>query len=158
MKHPRLARLAWSATFAALTACGGEASTHTSLACGSPPPVAIAELWLSYPGPGTTAVPRSIGNVIFAYAGDPFRSDTVMITSSAGSIQTGALSPASSPPPVPHATPANYTGSVSYLTVSIPTLAANTTYTVRYTYTDFADNPPTCQTRITQTLGTFSTE
>lgn len=143
---------------ALLVACGGGASDPGSSTCGSPPPVALPELWLSYPEPSATAVPRSIGNVVFAYAGNPFQSDTVSITSTAGPVPASTFTAAPSPLPSPHATPANYGGNVTYLAVPVPTLAPMTTYTVSYTYTDWADNPPSCQTHVTQPLGTFTTE
>lgn len=134
-------------------------SPPSSASCGSPPPVAIAELWLSYPEPGATSVPTDIGEIVFA--GDDtnyFGPDTVNVsTPTQVSVPVGAFTAAPSPMPTPYATPAAQSGDVPYEAVPVPRLSPSTTYTVSYTYRDWANTPPSCTQSITQQLGTFTT-
>ncbi|HEV3153717.1 MAG TPA: hypothetical protein VGZ02_07945 [Candidatus Baltobacteraceae bacterium] len=143
---------------AGLAACAGTAATAPA-SCGFPPPVPIPELWLSYPEPGATNVPLNVGEVIFV--GIPsgfFGPDTVAITSSGGtSIPVGAFTAPPSPLPSPYAIPTGFSGNIPFSAVPVPTLSPSTTYNVSFSYIDWAENPPSCRTHVTQQLGAFTT-
>jgi hypothetical protein len=124
--------------------------------CGPPPPVAYAQLWLVYPIPGATGVSTSIGEVVFADLDGI--STQVAILSPAGRVPVGTFTAAPSPLPSPRVTPGSQFGAgVPYVAAPVPTLSATTTYTVSFTNIEWADNPPSCQAYVTQTLGTFTT-
>lgn len=147
-----------AAALAAGCGGGGGASDPAVVSCGSPPPVPIPQLWLSYPVPGSTAVPTTIGMMIFA--GNPngrFGTDTLAVTSATGNLSVGSFTTPPSPLPTPYATPSNYSGNVPFVAVSLPTLAPATAYEVSYTYTDWSSMPPACTQKITQQLGSFTT-
>lgn len=139
---------------------GGGNQLQTPAPCGLPPPVPIAELWLSYPQPGATSVPLNIGEIVFAGADTGyFGSDTVSVSSSTqATVPVGAFTAAPSPMPTPFATPPNSSGNVPYEAVPIPTLSPSTTYNVSYTYRDWSSKPPSCTQKITEQLGAFTTQ
>jgi hypothetical protein len=160
MKHTFKFILLPIAAAASIVSCGGAAGTPADpvATCGSPPPVAIAQLWLAYPVPNATSVPTSIGEIVLA--GNPYGrygTDTITIASSAAQVPVGAFTAPPSPLPSPYATPPQSSGNVPYFAVPVGTLSTGTTYTVSFTYTDWADNPPTCTQQITKQLGSFST-
>jgi hypothetical protein len=138
---------------AALAACGG--TLHARDNCGTiPPPVPVPEAWLIYPMPDATGVPVSVGNLIFVDQAPLFT--TVAVTSPYGPVPLGTFTAAPTPIPSPHST--QFTGTEPYVEASVPTLSASTTYTVTYSYMDWADNPPTCQALESRNLGSFTTQ
>jgi hypothetical protein len=148
-------------TVAVLVACGGGADPNSPIAtatCGPPPPSAPPSLFLVYPMPGATGVPDDIGIVVVAGVAGTSQ-DSVTLSSAGGSVPVGAFTAAPSPLPTPHVTPgAQFGPGVAYSAVPVPTLSPATTYTVKNAYPDWADNPPSCTTTVTQTLGTFTTQ
>lgn len=62
------------------------------------------------------------------------------------------VAPTCGPPP-PSAAP-----NASYVAVPLPALSPSTTYSVKYTYTDYNDVPPSCTGPRTQPLGSFMTQ
>lgn len=144
---------------ALLGACGGAGDpTSPTSFCGSPPPLAHPQLWLVYPMPSATAVPDNIGEVVFADVAGLTPGDSVAISGGGSAVPVGAFTPAPSPLPSPRVTPgAQFGPTVPYIAAPVPTLSPNTTYTVSFTYQDWANNPPSCSTTNTQNLGTFTT-
>lgn len=129
------------------------------MGCGPPPPIPASALWLVYPIPNATAVPQNIGDIVFADLNGLGSADYVTVKSASGAVPIGEVTAAPSPLPSPRVTPgAEFGGNVTYVEVSVPTLASETTYTVKYSYTDWADNPPTCSTRLNRVLGSFTTQ
>lgn len=144
--------------FSTLAACGGGA-TQSNPGCGFPPPVPVPWLTLAYPIPGATNVPPSIGIMLMAGEVNGFYGpDTVALASWAGSVPIGTFTAAPSPLPTPYATPAGSSGDIPNVAVPLPTLSPATTYTASFTYTDWADNPPSCRTQITTKMGSFKTQ
>ena len=136
-----------------LAGCGGGGGTR---ACWPPPTWFPAQMWLSYPIPGSTAVATSIGNVILANTGGS-GPVTVTLSSTAGASTIDTSGRAPSPLPSPYATPgASSTNMLDYLDYIVPTLSHATTYTVTAAITNETSVPP-CQEITTQTLGTFTT-
>lgn len=145
---------------AALAACGGSNGDPTSpVGCGSPPPSPHPQLWLVYPMPNATAVPVSIGSLIFADIAGLTPQDLVTVSASGLQVPVGNFTAAPSPLPSPRVTPGSQFGpNAPYVAASVQTLSPATTYTVTYTYQDWADNPPSCTATQTQTLGSFTTQ
>jgi hypothetical protein len=147
---------------ALLCACGGGVGADqptSSPGCGSPPPTTHPQLWLVYPMPNATSIPDNVGSAIFADIAGLQPQDSVTISSPMGQVPVGAFTSAPSPLPSPRVTPGNEFGAnAPYVAVPLPTLSPATTYTVNYTYQDWADNPPSCTMMNTQTLGAFTTQ
>lgn len=144
--------------FASIAAgCGG--GTIATKSCGFPPPVPIPAMFLSYPEPNATNVPVNVGIVIFGGVTSGFYgSNTVTVAGPSGDVPVGAFTSAPSPLPSPHAVPSGWGGAIPYVAVSIPTLSPRATYNVSFTYIDWANNPPSCKTNVTQPLGSFTTQ
>lgn len=113
-------------------------------------------MWLVYPAPNATSVPANLAQLIFADG--PGSGQTVAVTSPGGpAIQTGTPTSAPSPLPTPNATPGGG-GYVFYLAVPIASVEPSTTYTVLLSEQVWSDNPPSCQSTQTQSLGSFTTQ
>src|SRR5579884_123010 len=157
----RVLRASGSFTILALAtvaACGGGNSIST-VSCGSPPPSPHPQLWLVYPIPSATQVPASIGALIFADVGGLTAQDSISVLSASAQVPVGAFTSAPSPLPSPRVTPgADFGPNVPYVAVPVPTLSPSTSYTVNYTFEDWADNPPSCVITQTQILGTLTTQ
>jgi hypothetical protein len=145
--------------FGVLVACAGAGGTSSTMGCGSPPPTSPPQLWLVYPMPSATAISDSIGNLIFADVGAGAQGTSIGLSTSGVSVTVGAYTAAPSPLPSPRVTPGpKFGANAPYVAVPIPTLSAASTYTVTFTYPAWADNPPSCTTTETQTLGNFTTQ
>lgn len=145
---------------AVLAACSGGGSTDpTSPGCGSPPPSAPPSLYLVYPIPNATAVPDALGTLVFATGSGVNSQESVTLSNAKTSIQVGAFIAQPSPLPSPRVTPGGaFSGDISYVAAPAPPLSPETTYTVSYTYQDWANNPPSCMAPVTEPLGSFTTE
>lgn len=152
-------RFGAAAILGVLAACGGGAGAGV-IRCGPPPPSPHPQLWLVYPMPGATQVPIAIGALIFADIVGVTPQDSVAVSAGGTPVPVGAFTAAPSPLPSPRVTPGAQFGGpdVPYISAPVPMLFPSTTYTVRFTYQDWADNPPTCTTMQTQTLGSFTTQ
>ena len=128
----------------------GACSSSSPAPCGQTtlPPT---ELFLVYPIAGATAVPTSLGDVVFA---GTTVGATLSVQSPTGPISVGSPTAAPSPLPSPYATPPL---SVPYFAVSVPTLSAATTYSVDFTYSASV-GPPKCTQLVTKSLGSFTTQ
>jgi hypothetical protein len=147
------------AAAALLVACAGGSTTDLAQGCGSPPPSAPPGLWLVYPIPDATAVPDALGSLVFASGGGLNSQDTITLVSASGSVTAGSFTAPPSPVPSPHVTPGSeFSGNVSYVAAPIPTLSPATTYTINFTYPDWADEPPSCSAPVTRGLGSFTTQ
>jgi hypothetical protein len=144
---------------AVLAACSGGGGTNpASPGCGSPPPSASPVLDLVYPIPNATAVSEFLGFLVFATGGVSSQ-EFVTLSNANTPVPVGAFTAPPSPLPSPRVTPGSkFSGDVSYVAVPVPTLSPETTYTVSYTYQDFADNPPSCMAPVTLPLGSFTTQ
>lgn len=154
------------ATLSMLSACAGAddhavplaTRTPEAVTCGSPPPVPEPAFWLAYPMPGAVDVPTSTGQLIgygFPFFG--FGNQAVVLASAGGSVSLSDFVAAPSPLPSPYATPPPQQTGEAYYGLTLPALSAQTTYSASFTYTDWADNPPSCRTQITRPLGSFTT-
>jgi hypothetical protein len=158
-----LARPAWCIVLAAgVAGCGSVASAlgftqDRGGSCGPPPPVPAPFLYFAYPGNGATSVPTTIGRLIFG--GFPSSSSAIAVNAPSGNgVPAGPLAPAPSPLPTPLATPPPPTSAGGpYFAASVPALAASTTYSVSYAFSEWSNTPPCTQT-VTVPLGSFTTQ
>jgi hypothetical protein len=102
----------------------------------------------------------AIGALIFADISGLTPQDAVALSAAGTPVPVGAFTAAPSPLPSPRVTPGAQFGGpgLPYISAPVPTLSPSTTYTVQFTYQDWADNPPACTTMQSQTLGTFTTQ
>ena len=142
-----LALAAASAAIALATACSND-STFGGTPC---PALALAPPILLYPQPGATKVPTSVGTVILSNIGP--LGGSVTLTTTGSTVAAGSFGSAPSPLPSGAATP--QPGATAQA-ASIPTLFANSTYTLNFTgnsVTGSSCAPP----QAGGALGTFST-
>lgn len=126
--------------------------------CGSPPPAPTPWLDLSYPISGSVNVSPSIGELIFfGLTNGYYGPAKVMLSSQNGQVPVGSFTAPPSPLPSPHATPTGG-NNLPYVAAPIPSLSPQTTYNVSYSYTDWANDPPSCTTEVTKPAGSFSTQ
>jgi hypothetical protein len=162
MKIDARVGLALFLAVAAGVACSSKSTPVVN--CGLPPPLPIPELILLYPAPGATGVPDAIDSLVFSGNGeDYFGPTTIALTtmSTDGAVSVvaqGTPGPAPSPLPSPLATPSGLGIDTPNSGLPVPTLSPATTYSVSRTYEDFSEQPPTCRTKISETLGTFTTQ
>lgn len=150
--------LALAAASMLVAACGGGGTSSPGPSCGSPPPVPLSILFLSYPIPGATNVPDAIGEMVFAGSpNDYFGPTTVTVADAAkNQLPVGAYTAAPSPLPTPYAVPSGFANG-PFVAVPVPAFSPATTYTVTYNYLDFGNTPPACRTQNSTTLGSFTT-
>jgi hypothetical protein len=150
-----------------LSACGASSSGAPSYSaviaeatCGPPAPGPRPFLALSYPEPNSTAVPTTIGQVIFAGSlqGVTGNATLQMTTSAGATVPLGPPTAAPSPMPTPYAVPSGWSGNIPFMAFPVPTLSPSTTYNFQYTYTDSGGLPPTCTVQVTGPAGSFTTQ
>jgi hypothetical protein len=136
-----------SLAIALSTACSND-STFGPTPC---PAILQAPPTLLYPKPGAAAVPINVGVVILSNVGP--LGGSVTLTTAGSTVAAGSFGPAPSPLPSGAATP--QPGATAQA-ASIPTLFANSSYSVNFTgNTGNGTSCPPLQSG--GTLGTFST-
>ena len=137
----------------ALAACGGASSPSSP----SPVPCPLAAGAyaipappdLLYPIPGATGVPDGNFTLVVGYSTTPPALQLVTGSGGIPTLSSNAWGPAPSPLPSPAATPRS--SSETLYGLSVPGLAAHTTYTAQVTF-----GSPPCQS--TETAGSFTTQ
>lgn len=158
----KYARITFAILLTAMAGVACSSKPAPVVDCGLPPPLPIPLVFLAYPAPGATGVADVIGTIViggppFDYYGTP--RFTLMTAQSGASTDIAEATPA--PPPSPLPSPlAIPTGEIDapFVGFPVPALSPATTYTVAYQYEDFSDQPPTCRTQVSQTLGSFTTQ
>jgi hypothetical protein len=153
---------ALAAVSLALSACGAGAvsAPQTQATCPPPAPSSQPFLAISYPEPNATAVPVTIGELIFVgFLEGLYGNATVSMESANGvGVPVGAPTSAPSPMPTPFYVPPGWGGNIPFVAIPVPTLAPSTTYTVTYRFTDYNGVPPSCVGPVTRTAGSFTTK
>ena len=160
--------LLFVASIPLLATCGGatggvpnrsQPNPQSSATCPPPVPGPRPVLDLSYPIPGSTAVPIDIGQVIFVgfYQGVTGNASISVLTASGTRVPVGAFVAAPSPMPTPYAIPTGWSGNIPFVAAPVPTLSPSTTYNITYAFTDDGGAPPSCTSQVTETSGSFTT-
>ncbi|HTW84212.1 MAG TPA: hypothetical protein VMD91_09115 [Candidatus Sulfotelmatobacter sp.] len=136
----------------ALALCGCSAASGPGTNVCSTPPIPIVQL-ASPPG-GSTGVSPSIGELVLAESSPTVGNVTVTVSSPAGTIVSGAT-PTSAPSPLPSPLASPLPGTIVYFSIGVPVLSANTSYTVRATYS--VGGSGACPTSFPMTAGSFTT-
>lgn len=118
----------------------------------TPPPLS-----LEYPAPNSSGVAANIGQLIVA--GPLVYGGAFALDDSHGvAVAIGTPTAAPSPLPTPLATPFPGYASAPLEAIPIPTLSPQSTYSLTYTYSAWANNPPTCTAPFTQHIASFTTQ